>query len=610
MGVAQQGQGRQQWLKFPAPGNRALADCDVEFVLQLARAQIMLNASAFERRVVAPLQSWPHRFLLLGKQPDGAACNLRMQIAQELLGTPAHDLEVNARKMKALFHADLLETARSGLLTGRLRVCVRTVGVMWKADSRECERINKMLKLFTERGPTSSAELVSSRACIKHYLGEAVVAGATELRRKWSHYRPNARRLLEVCLESWQDRKLVQSEVDRWIQPPPPPADKGPQLPSEKECAVLWAKLHPFGHSLAHKWAACYNMILKKQLACRCTELGSDGRAAAAATPVIALGFKPVGQRESSFQYFVVAEKVRSVHRLAPCVVSHDRQVSIQKPISFRGSTELLASYWESTRKRGVVKVFWIPLQGAASTKQTELSALGKAGTPQTMFHLNPPSRRVKKRLIQGDEKSSSKRAASADQDHDSDAHDPDDDGSDKEDVQDDEDLTEGINMLLEEAEEEFGDDASTGGQHDDTESDLLRVALAFKSGEDRCHEDDLDEEDVSREQKRDLSEHDVTSRECRRAKEAVDSGICSEVDLQSIRHTGMDIPGLDMDPEIEATADVQDLLLEGILNSEGGTRDTQNTLMSAIGSRGPTDMCLSYAERPAACTCAHATSG
>ena len=118
MVAAQEGQERQQWLKLPAPGDRELPDCDVEFVLQLARAQIMLNASAFERRVVAPLQRWPHRFLLLGKQPDVVACNLRVQIARELLDTRADDLEVNARKMKALFHADLLQTARSGLLTG------------------------------------------------------------------------------------------------------------------------------------------------------------------------------------------------------------------------------------------------------------------------------------------------------------------------------------------------------------------------------------------------------------------------------------------------------------------------------------------------------------
>ena len=242
-GDALQGQERRRWLKLMGRDNRMLPDSDVEFVLQLTRAQIMLNASAFERRIVAPLQSWPHRFLMLGKSADQVSCTLRRQIARELLETPANDLEINARKMKTTFQTDLLHAAHSGLLTGSLRVCVRTVAVMWKADSRECERINKMLKLFTERGPTSSAELVSSRACIKHYLGEAVVAGATELRRKWSHYRPNARRLLEVCLESWQDRKQVQSEVDRWIQPPA--TDKG--LPSEKECAqsCLQSYTHP-----------------------------------------------------------------------------------------------------------------------------------------------------------------------------------------------------------------------------------------------------------------------------------------------------------------------------------------------------------------------------
>ena len=544
-----------------------LPDSDVEFVLQLTRAQIMLNASAFERRIVAPLQSWPHRFLMLGKSADQVSCTLRRQIARELLETPANDLEINARKMKTTFQTDLLHAAHSGLLTGSLRVCVRTVAVMWKADSRECERINKMLKLFTERGPTSSAELVSSRACIKHYLGEAVVAGATELRRKWSHYRPNARRLLEVCLESWQDRKQVQSEVDRWIQPPA--TDKG--LPSEKECAVLFAKLHPSGHSLANNWASCYNMILKKQLAGRCEQLRSDGYAAAVATPVIALGFKAMGQQESQFQYFVVAEKVRSVHRLAPCVVSSARQVSFQKPLSFRGSTDLLASYWDATRKGGVVKVFWIPLRQVASTVQPELHVLGQAGTPQTMFELKPPTRTAKQRLLG----TSSTQEPGPTDPRAGGHNDPDLDESD-EDVQDDANLTEGINMLLEEAEQEFGNEGSKQVDDSDSDSALLRAALAFKSCEESFVDDDLEEEAMSRDHKRDLSEHDVAVSELRRAREAVESGMCSDINLRSIRHAGMDIPGLDVDDAEAAAVDVQEIVMEGVLNSEG--RDTLMT--------------------------------
>ena len=144
-------------------------------------AQLLLNASAFHRRIVDPLSKYPQRLLLLGKSEDGVSCKLRQEVAKHLLETKPADLEINARKVQKLFSADLRLAADTGMLSGPLRVSVRTVAKMWKADSRECERVNKMLKLFTERGPTSSAELISSRACIKHYLGAACKPGATEL---------------------------------------------------------------------------------------------------------------------------------------------------------------------------------------------------------------------------------------------------------------------------------------------------------------------------------------------------------------------------------------------------------------------------------------------
>ena len=163
------------------------------------------------------ISKYPQRLLLLGKSEDRVPCKLRQDVAKHLLGTKPADLEINARKVQKLFSANLRVAADTCILSEPLKLSVRTVVKMWKADSRECERVNNMLKLFTEQGPTSSDELISSRACIEHYLGEACKPGAIELRRKWSHYHPNARRLLQLRVFCWADRLQVSEDTERRV---------------------------------------------------------------------------------------------------------------------------------------------------------------------------------------------------------------------------------------------------------------------------------------------------------------------------------------------------------------------------------------------------------
>ena len=129
--------------------------------MHLARAEILCNASAFHRRIVEPLQKFPHRWLLLGKRPDNTACEERQLVARQILETPDSELETSTRKIKTVFRDDLQAAAKSGHLVGRMRVCLRAVAVAWKADTRECERVNKMLKLFTVRGPPGCAQALS-----------------------------------------------------------------------------------------------------------------------------------------------------------------------------------------------------------------------------------------------------------------------------------------------------------------------------------------------------------------------------------------------------------------------------------------------------------------
>ena len=290
-----------------------LPDGDAEWLMRLARAQILHNASVFHRRVVETLDKYPHRLLLLVKSNDTWFCLVRQAVAKELLEASDEQLEINARKVRKLFRQDLLNAQRTGLLTGSLRVTMRGIAWHWQADTRECERVNKMLNLFTERAPTASFELQSSRACLKHFLGEAGNPGSRSCRRKWSVFKPVARNCMELCLGSWGDRREVQNNTLRWDRP------TRPQLPSTKEIDREAAKLYPRMPTVRKNWAACYNMIVNKFLA-NVTD------------PMPVLNFSERGAENSSssasarqkpkMSFFICADKVRTTRRLVPCTVT------------------------------------------------------------------------------------------------------------------------------------------------------------------------------------------------------------------------------------------------------------------------------------------------
>ena len=514
----------------------------------LARAQILLNASCFNRRVLRPLESWPQRLLLLGKSPDGFKCPLRRQIASELLQTHAEDLEVNARKVKERYHAELTEASTQGHLAGRLRVVIRTVAQMWKADSRECERVNKMLKLFTERGPTSSAELISSRACIKHFLGEAVSSGASKARRKWSHYRPTARKLLDICLQSWSDRHEVMEDVARWQQPPP-----ASDLPSEKEAATIFARLHPQTlPTVAQNWAACYSMILNKRLGAETSSTDP--------TPVIAIAVRQKGAIRSNFKYFAVAEKVRKLHQLSPCVMSSEGNLSLQKPLEFHMSNLVLSTFWEEVRKGSTVQVFSIGTRNCndfVAAENEKLASLGQALPGNSIAILKKPSKKTLKKIDPNKAALSSKPSSSSSSGASSAAAPTVDEDGDS-----DAEIQEGLDLLLEAAEEELG--ADDVGQEAADDHDVMLSKAAFSTVLEEAmglHQDELGETaaDCEEQQKSICMENVISQQDYRRAVEAVESGMASNFEASTLKAMGI------ADAEMQA-ADVVD----AVLNQQG----------------------------------------
>lgn len=334
--------------------------------------------------MVECLQRFPYRLLLLAKSPDQEACAVRQQVAREILETAAHRLEVSTRKVKTTFEEELKTAEVDGILTGRLRVSIRGIARTWEADSGECERVNKLLNLLTERCPGISYELQSSRAAIKHFMGEAGNRGAGNHRRKWSEYKPIASRMMNLCLANWPDRLEVQEDCLRW-SPPQFPSD----LPNDKEMTNIFDKLvvNP-KQTVSRKWAACYNMLLNQKL--------NSVSAVEKQMRVITFLQRPANESPSSFAYYLVADKVRTSHRFVECLVRNEYDLWLRRPLVFVNSVDVIASYWSSILEGSTVAIIMLKVKPPLSTDTgRQLSFIGVKTEMEPIVMLTKPTKKI-----------------------------------------------------------------------------------------------------------------------------------------------------------------------------------------------------------------------
>lgn len=90
-----------------------------------------------------------------------------------------------------------------------------------------------------------SQDLVSSRAGLKHALGDAA-------KLKWSKMKPHATVIMEDCLTGWPDKESILNDEFRWV-PPVVTADL------ERSCRNAKAAKPVSALSAAGIWAASMN---------------------------------------------------------------------------------------------------------------------------------------------------------------------------------------------------------------------------------------------------------------------------------------------------------------------------------------------------------------
>ena len=237
-----------------------LEKTDIQWLARISVSIVFYYMCAFHRRVYRPLNEFPYRLLKMCVTSHAKACKVRQAVAADLQ-KPHANLDPFSCKIKEIFSTDITEAVTSGRCGLRLWVTLRGLRTIAKADVRENERINKMIKLIGQRSPNCSLDLLSARVGLKHYLGAAL--GEAD-RSKFSKMKPVAEALLDTCLTN-ADTAMSVSEQRLRFEPPILPIG----LPDKAEVDKSFKEMDPDARNAATpaiKWAAPYASKLVQQL--------------------------------------------------------------------------------------------------------------------------------------------------------------------------------------------------------------------------------------------------------------------------------------------------------------------------------------------------------
>ena len=132
---------------------------EVQWMTQLTFKVILKNASQFFRRNVHPTLQYPLRLFRLIKCSGNVPCEVRKEVAREIVHSDNLDLVTKKIMADQLFRTQILNASRTGELESELHTMLTILSTYIKVDVRENERINKLLSMLGEACP--NANLVS-----------------------------------------------------------------------------------------------------------------------------------------------------------------------------------------------------------------------------------------------------------------------------------------------------------------------------------------------------------------------------------------------------------------------------------------------------------------
>ena len=209
------------------PDWQSLVDNEKQFLLNTLALMIFQGASGFDRRIKSQVESFPIAVLVMGKVRYDLPCPQRKAIATKMLENIS-GLDVNTLKIFRAFKSDIELASKTGRTGFGFFVFVKALRRLWKGDVRENERLNKQLKLYGDRAPNSSLDLIASRICLKYKLGAkgfsetdfpTTKKPSKSVARNWSNLRSMAAKVFDTCMEHWVDgANEVLSQENRFAE--------------------------------------------------------------------------------------------------------------------------------------------------------------------------------------------------------------------------------------------------------------------------------------------------------------------------------------------------------------------------------------------------------
>ena len=168
-------------------------------------------------------------------QPCGLKCKKRKALAEEILQTPADDLEFNAKQLQHLCWDELQSISRDGRIPlkhteqgSKVFAIVSGINSSLMADTQMVESINSIIKLISTRCPRIDLETLSARIVIKKSGSSAFAKNAVHVSydedrsiKKWSRLKHVLFPILEDCLGAANAYNEILNTKARFTPPLP-----------------------------------------------------------------------------------------------------------------------------------------------------------------------------------------------------------------------------------------------------------------------------------------------------------------------------------------------------------------------------------------------------
>ncbi|CAE7270658.1 unnamed protein product [Symbiodinium sp. CCMP2592] len=204
---------------------KGLSHADIVRMRYLALRLLLLHWAAFRRRIIRPLRQYPMKLFWLIKSHPKRFCKRRQQVAEELIGLDAHQLDSATRKIRELCCRELQHLRITGVFPdvsspsgSFLYAFLKGLARMLPADTQAIEGINSLIKLMGRRAPNISLELMSSRLAIRRALSED---HSMARKKKWSAIKNTAEGLMKSIVGFKTASLAILSNDGRWSMPLP-----------------------------------------------------------------------------------------------------------------------------------------------------------------------------------------------------------------------------------------------------------------------------------------------------------------------------------------------------------------------------------------------------